>query len=53
MRKSYSCLSCYIDKYEGILLIKEKQEKHKEFMVVNKGKEETKRQKHPLIYSNR
>ena len=32
---------------------KEKQEKHKEFTVVNKGKEETKRQKHPLIYSNR
>ena len=30
-----------------------KEEKHKEFTVVNKGKEETKRQKQPLIYSNR
>ena len=33
-----------------ILLIKEKQEKHKEFTVMNKG---TKRQRQPLIYSNR
>ena len=32
---------------------KKKQKKHKDFTVVNKGKEETKRQKHPLIYSNR
>ena len=35
------------------IIEKKMQEKHKEFTVVNKGKEETKRQKHPLIYSNR
>ena len=36
-----------------ILLIKEKQEKHKEFTVVNKGKKVTKRQRQSLIYFNR
>ena len=35
-----------------ILLIKEKQKKHKEFTVVNNGKRNDKT-KQPLIYSNR
>ena len=35
-----------------ILLIKEKQEKHKEFTIVNNGKRNN-NTKHPLLYSNR
>ena len=53
MNLTPNCFFFFLINKKRILLIKEKQEKHKEFTVVNKGKKETTRQKQPLIYSNR
>ena len=50
---SYGSVTFFLISKKRILLIKEKQEKHKEFTVVNKGKTKQQDKKQPLNYSNR